>query len=137
MVLRLARLYGPGRASAELVNMLRSGGGVIVGDGSNYVSSLHVFDAATAHLAALEIDAGLYNVADDQPTTSLELVSAQTRAVGGPPPQRMPASVAHGQLGEASYMLTISPRVSNRRFKTASGWAPKHPNAIEGSESLL
>lgn len=137
VVLRLARLYGPGRASAELIEMLRERGGVVIGDGSNYVSSLHVADAATAHLAALQVEAGIYNVADDQPATSLELTTAQTKAVGGPPPRGIPISLARTRLGETAGMLAVSQRISNLRFKEASGWVPAYPNAVEGWESLL
>lgn len=136
VVLRLARLYGPGQASAELVSMLRERGGIVVGDGANYVSNLHVADAATAHLAAFNVEAGIYNVADDRPATSLELTTAQTKAVSGPPPQVIPMSLARTQLGETADMLTVSQRISNLRFKKESGWAPEYPDAVEGWESL-
>jgi nucleoside-diphosphate-sugar epimerase len=35
-------------------------------------------------------------------------------------------------LGDRSTSLTRSLRVSNARFKTATGWAPRYPSAREG-----
>lgn len=136
VVLRLGRLYGPGRASSELVEMLRKGRGVVVGDGSNYVSSLHVADAASAHVAALDVPAGIYNVVDDNPAPSFELIEAQAEAVGGAPPRRIPTWVARLLMGDRARVLTDSHRVSNSRFKAASGWTPTYPDAIAGARSL-
>lgn len=136
VILRLSRLYGPGRASAELVEMLRKGRGIVVGDGSNYVSSLHVSDAATAHLAALDIPAGIYNVTDDEPLTSLDLMTAQALAVGGSPPRRLPTWIGRLALRDAFGILTVSQRVSNARFREVSGWRPSFPDAATGATSL-
>lgn len=136
VVLRLGRLYGPGRASAELVEMLRRGRGIVVGDGSNYVPNLHVVDAATAHVAALDVPAGIYNVVDDNPVRSLELAMAQAEAVGGKPPRRIPAWVGRLLMGDTVRVLADSQRVSNSRFKAASGWSPSYPDAISGAASL-
>ncbi len=136
VVLRLGRLYGPGRVSAELVEMLRSGRGIVVGDGSNYVPSLHIADAAAAHVAALDIPAGIYNVVDDNPVRSLELATAQAEAVGGTPPRRIPAWVGRLLMGDTVRVLTDSQRVSNSRFKAESGWRPTYPDAITGARTL-
>jgi hypothetical protein len=35
-------------------------------------------------------------------------------------------------LGDRSTSLTRSVRVSNAKFKTATGWAPRYPSAREG-----
>lgn len=136
VVLRLARLYGPGRASAEHVDLLRQGRVAVIGDGSNYVSSLHVHDSATAHLAGMQAPSGIYNVGDDRPLTSLELTTMQSQAVGGPTPPNIPSLVAHSQFGEAFGLLTVSHRVSNARFKRTCGWAPVFQSAADGLDSL-
>jgi nucleoside-diphosphate-sugar epimerase len=129
VVLRLARLYGPGHASAELVEQARRGRAVVVGDGANLVSSLHVHDAASAILAGLAVPAGVYNIADDQPRRAGELAATIADASGGPPPRTVPRSVASLLIGRAVELLTRSQRVANGRFRAAAGWAPSYPDA--------
>ena len=136
VVLRLGRMYGPGAASDELVAMLRNGRVIVVGDGENYVSSIHVDDAVTAHLAALELPEGTYNVVDDEPATSLELMSAQAAAVGGRPPRKIPTWLGRVVLRDAFGVLAVSQRVSNHRLREVSGWVPSHPNAVDGAQTL-
>jgi nucleoside-diphosphate-sugar epimerase len=130
VVLRLARLYGPGDASAELVELTRRGRAVVVGAGDNLVSSLHAADAASAIVAGLHAPSGTYNVADDHPQPSRALADAVTEAVGGGSPRSVPRPIARLLLGGAAELLTRSQRVANGRFRTAAGWAPAHPDAV-------
>ena len=125
VVLRMAGLYGPGKTSAEYIAAVRSGQIPIVGNGDNYVSSLHIADAAMALVAALTAPDGVYNVGDDAPMKSGDNLTALARVLGAPEPRRVPAGVG-------SRHLTISHRVSNRAFRSATGWAPKHPDAASG-----
>lgn len=132
VVLRLARLYGPGRASRDQVEALQRRGLPIVGDGQNYVSSIHTRDAATAVVAGLTAPPGVYNVVDDDPARSAELTEAMAGAVGAKPPRRVPVWLARLAAGKSVSLLITSQRVSNRKLKDATGWAPSHPSAIEG-----
>lgn len=136
VVLRLSRLYGPGRASSELLDMVRRGQGAVVGDGGNFTSNLHVEDAGTAVAAAMDTPEGTYNVTDDRPVTALEWMSAVAAAVKAPAPRQIPRWLARTLLGSAFRLLTISQRVSNRRFRQATGWEPHHPDPLVGVESL-
>jgi nucleoside-diphosphate-sugar epimerase len=129
VVLRLARLYGPGRASEEQIAQARAGRNVVVGSGDNHVSSLHRHDAGRAIAAAIDVPAGVYNVAEDRPTTAAELAEAISEGIAGPAPRRLPVGLARLLVGRASRLLTVSQRISNRRFRRASGWSPKHPEA--------
>jgi nucleoside-diphosphate-sugar epimerase len=129
VVLRLARLYGPGDASAELVEQARRGRSVVIGDGDNLVSSLHAADAAAAIVAGLRAPSGTYNVADDQPQPARVLAAAIAEAVGGRPPRSVPRPVARLLIGRAADLLTRSQRVANARFRSATGWEPSHPDA--------
>jgi len=125
IVLRMARLYGPGKTSGEYIAAVRNREIPIVGEGDNYVSSLHIDDAATALVASLTAPDGVYNVGDDEPMMAGDHLTALARVLGAPEPRRVPA-------GAGSPQLTISHRVSNRAFRSATGWAPKHPNAASG-----
>src|SRR4051812_2476048 len=67
IVLRYGAFYGPG-ASEEMVDLVRKRKMPIVGDGGGIWSWIHVDDAASATVAAVERGArGIYNVVDDEP----------------------------------------------------------------------
>lgn len=130
VVLRLARLYGPGRASAEQLDHVRAGRAITVGHGDNFVSSLHRQDAGSAVAASVTAPAGTYNVADDAPARAWELDRGMAQACNAREPRRVPALVARLAVGRATNLLTVSQRVSNRRFRTTTGWSPAHPDAV-------
>jgi nucleoside-diphosphate-sugar epimerase len=132
VVLRLARLYGPGAASHEYVESVRSRSLPIVGKGDNYVSSIHVFDAATALAAAIAAPDGTYNIGDDLPMRSGENLRALVAALGAPDPRRIPKWLAKLALRKAAEILTVSHRAKNDAFKSATGWQPGFPSAVEG-----
>ena len=71
LVLRPAAIYGPGRGIHE---SMRAGTYRLMGDGSNYVSRIHVDDLAAITVAALISDfIGAYPVADLKPCPALEI----------------------------------------------------------------
>jgi nucleoside-diphosphate-sugar epimerase len=137
VILRLSRLYGPGRTSAELMDAVAARKLPIVGTGDNLVSHLHVDDAASAIIAALDSPAGTYNVSDDEPVSSAEDLGLLASALAAPPPRRVPAWVAKALAGSAAGLLTVSHRVSNRRFRDVTGWAPVHPSVATGWSSVI
>jgi nucleoside-diphosphate-sugar epimerase len=108
----------------------------VIGNGGNYVSSLHVHDAGAAVAAALDAPGGVYNLGDDQPVTALEWTSPLAAALGAPPPRRLPGWLARLVLGGAAGLFTVSQRVSNRRFCQATGWRPRHPSVEAGWPTL-
>ena len=105
----------------------------VPGRGDNFFSSIHVDDAAAAVLASLELPSGEYNVVDDEPLTAKEYAVAMTKAIRAPRPWSMPTWIFRmvAGRGPTSYILR-SQRVSNARFKKATGWAPRYPSAREG-----
>ncbi len=130
--LRLARLYGPGRASAEYVTAIGQGELPIVGDGHPYVSSLHLDDATTALVAALEAPTGVYNVGDDEPVTERAFKRSLAEAVDAPEPPHVPLEAVAAIYGDLTKLITLSHRVSNRRFRDTTGWAPRYPSVLDG-----
>ncbi|HZP29753.1 MAG TPA: NAD-dependent epimerase/dehydratase family protein [Acidimicrobiia bacterium] len=97
----------------------------------SYTSSIHSADAASAVVAALDAPAGVYNIVDDEPLTRRDFTDAFSAAFGLghlfiTPPWLMKL------LGRstADYLLR-SQRVSNRKFREATGWAPRHRSARE------
>ena len=135
--LRMARLYGPGEVSREYVEAMRKREIPVVGRGANYVSSLHIEDAATAVAASLNAPDGTYNVGDDEPVTSLVYTSTLAELLSAPKPRRIPGAAVQMALGKASSLLRPSQRVSNRKFRGTTGWAPARPTVVEGWQDVL
>ncbi|NJP89022.1 NAD(P)-dependent oxidoreductase [Nonomuraea sp. FMUSA5-5] len=132
VVLRLGWFYGPGAAHSEqLFAQARHHVAVVLGRPGGYVSSIHLADAATAVVAALAAPGGTYNVVDDEPLTKRAYADALARAAGAAPWVRGPGRLAYA-FGDRLTSLTRSLRVSNARFRTATGWAPRYPSAREG-----
>ena len=92
-----------------------------------YIPTISVDDCATAVVAALDAPAGVYNIVDDEPLTRAEYAAALAEAVGVKS-LRHPPKLATKAAGEQGAMLARSQRISNRRFKDATGWAPQYPS---------
>lgn len=137
VTLRFAQLYGPGRVSAGVVAALRSRKIPLVGNGHNYVSSIHVDDAGAAVVAALSATSGIYNVGDDQPLRIRDRLELQARAVSAPEPRRVSIGLASLLVGKAAHQLTVSQRVLNRRLRERTGWTPTHPSIRDGWATVL
>lgn len=132
VVLRLGFFYGPGARHAEqLLALARWHITPVLGPPDTYLSSIHVADGGRGVASALEVPAGIYNVVDDEPLTKRDYAAAISDAAGKKGWIRGPGRLAL-LAGDRSSSLTRSFRVSNRRFKEASGWAPNYPNARVG-----
>jgi 2-alkyl-3-oxoalkanoate reductase len=137
VVLRLARVYGPGRASAEYIESIEKRKLPMVGTGLNFVSSLHTHDAGLAVATALTAPDGTYNVTDDEPQPSRAILEAIASELGVRSPRRIPAWVSNVAVGKATKLLTVSHRVSNHHLKQATGWRPKYGSALDGWTEIV
>lgn len=136
VVLRFGGLYGPDALLAEMLNMMRRGMSPVPGDPGAFLSSLSQDDAATAVVAALGVPAGTYNVVEDEPMRRGDWTRSLATAAGIPVPRPIPAwMTAIG--GSMLRLMSRSERVSNRRFRDASGWAPKYPKASDAWGDVL
>ena len=103
VVLRYGALYGPGTSMAPdgpqpvAVRKLRF---PVIGNGGGYWSLLHVYDAATAALAALTHGAGVYNLVDDDPAAVREWLPYLADLLGAQPPRHVPTWVGRLAVGE-------------------------------------
>jgi nucleoside-diphosphate-sugar epimerase len=139
VVLRMGAFYGPTAPSAvEMVTTARRRGlAVVVGPVGAYQSVIWVDDAASAVVAALERGpAGVYDVVDDEPLTRGEVVAALAAAVGRRRLVRVPWSLLRVVGGSAAGTIGRSQRVSNRRFREATGWEPSVRDARAGLRRL-
>jgi len=135
--LRYGAFYAPYAPSTlDTIRLARRRWLPVPGNGSNYVSSIHVDDAASAAVAALEAPAGAYNIVDDEPLRMRDYARAVTDAIGAKPSRRVPRwlfKLIGG--GPAKYILS-SQRVSNKKFKAAVGWSLRYPSAREGYAAI-
>jgi 2-alkyl-3-oxoalkanoate reductase len=139
IALRYGGFYGPGTSIAldpvgEQVEAVQKRRFPVVGSGDGVISLIHITDAATATVAALEGGRpGIYNVADDEPAAAREWLPALAEAVGAKPPRRVPRWVGRLLAGEAlTAMMTEGRGASNEKAKRELGWQPRYASWREG-----
>ncbi|HET7215052.1 MAG TPA: NAD(P)-dependent oxidoreductase [Terriglobia bacterium] len=133
IVLRFGGFYGPeSNQTVDMISMMRRRLFVQPGPGSHYISSIYIPDAGAAVLASLNAPSGIYNVADENPVTFKEYLHSLADTVHVPKPFRFPGALGKATFGGVWSYLSRSLRVSNARFKKASGWKPGVPSVIEG-----
>ena len=131
VVLRYGGFYGPGTSldeGGEHVELLRKRRFPIGGDGRGVWSFVHIDDAATATVAAIEGGpVGVFNVVGDDSAPVAEFLPALARQVGAPAPRRLPAWLV--RLAAGPQALSVMTRVrgaSNAKAKRELGWRPEH-----------
>jgi nucleoside-diphosphate-sugar epimerase len=111
----------------------------IVGPGTGTFSFLHIEDAASATVAALDRGApGIYNIVDDEPAQLSDWLPVYAEALGAKPPRRVPVWLAKLAAGSSvAAMATQLRGASNAKAKRELGWQPTHPSWRRGfAESL-
>jgi 2-alkyl-3-oxoalkanoate reductase len=100
----------------------------VVGDGGAVWSFIHVDDAATATVAAIEHGRpGIYNVVDDDPAPVREWLPYLAEVTGAKRPRRVPPWLAKRFVGEHGVaMLTQTRGASNAKAKRELGWRPQY-----------
>ncbi|WP_220040082.1 NAD-dependent epimerase/dehydratase family protein, partial [Nonomuraea aridisoli] len=132
-VLRFGGLYGPG-ATDDQAELVRRRKFPLVGDGAGYASWLHLDDAASATVLAVELGAkGVFNIVDDEPAPAREWLPYLAGVVGGKPPMRVPKWLARMVAGEVAVMMMTEGRgFSNAKAKRELGWRPRYPSWRQG-----
>lgn len=132
VVLRFGLFYAPyARSTIDSVRLAQRGLFPVLGPGTQFVSSIHVDDAAAATVAALDVPSGVYNVVEDEPVRFRDYAQALGSSLGVAPRLRLPAWLVRAIMGGGSHVMLVSRRVSNRRFRAATGWTPRAASARE------
>ena len=139
VVLRYGWFYGP-RTSLDrngpIAEAVRRRMLPIVAGGTGLWSFLHIYDAASAALAALHCKAGIYNVADDEPALVRDWISKLAEFLAARSPFHVPAWMARFLIGEHGVALMRANRgMSNSKAKRELSWAPRYPNWRDGFKS--
>jgi len=134
IVLRYGGFYGPGTGisadpEALLTNAIRRRRFPIIGDGGGIWSHVHIEDAASATVAAVDHGGpGIYNVVDDEPAPVREWLPFLAEQLGAKEPRRIPRFVARLVAGKAAVlMMTEVKGASNAKAKRELGWQPSWP----------
>jgi nucleoside-diphosphate-sugar epimerase len=132
-VLRYGGLYGPG-ANDDQVKLVRKRMFPLVGGGTGYFSWVHVDDAASATVLALEQKAtGVFDIVDDEPAPVSEWLPYLAQCAGAKPPRRIPAWLARLLAGEmVTGMMTQGRGFANAKAKRELGWQLRYPSWRQG-----
>jgi nucleoside-diphosphate-sugar epimerase len=125
IALRYGGFYGDENA---MVRAVRKRQFPLIGDGAGVMPFVHVDDAATATVRALDAQGpAIYNVTDDESAPMREWLPALAAAVGAKPPYRLPAWVGRLAMGKTLTMMTEARGASNAKAKTELGWVLRYP----------
>jgi nucleoside-diphosphate-sugar epimerase len=119
--LRFGAFYAPYAPSTlDTAKLARRGLFPVAGKGENYFS----------------LPSGEYNVVDDEPLTQEEYAAAVTNSINAPPSRHIPEWLFRLIGGGPANYILRSQRVSNAKFKQATGWKPRYKSAREGWQQV-
>jgi 2-alkyl-3-oxoalkanoate reductase len=139
LVLRYGGFYGPGTSlssdpRAAMNEPIRKRQFPVIGDGGGVWSFVHIEDAATATVAAVERGApGVYQVVDDEPAPVREWLPAVASTLHAKPPRHLPRWLGRLAAGEAgTVMMTEVRGASNAKAKRELQWQPRYASWRRG-----
>ena len=132
IALRYGFFYGA--PNDGLIEPVRKRQFPIVGSGEGASSFIHLEDAASATVLALEHEGpAIYNIVDDDPAPVREWLPVLAEALGAKPPRRFPVWLARLFAGEPGVMLGTEARgASNAKAKRELGWTLRYPSWRQG-----
>jgi len=137
-VLRYGWFYGPG-AIDDLVEVVRKRQFPVVGGGTGYSSWVHLDDAASATVLAVEQQVkGVFNIVDDEPAPASEWLPYLAACAGAKPPKRVPKWLARLLAGQVAVtMMTEGRGFSNAKARRELGWELRYPSWRQGFKAGL
>jgi nucleoside-diphosphate-sugar epimerase len=135
VIFRLAGIYGPGRSALERI---RDGRARRIEKSNHALSRIHVDDIVTLLEASLERpnQHPVYNVCDDEPASTFDVVTYAATLLGVEPPAPEPFESAVMSSAAERYFLE-SRRISNALARDSLGWRPQYPTYREGLAAIL
>ncbi len=142
LVLRYGQFYGPGTyydRGGSIERQVSKRMLPVIGPGTGVASFIHVEDAASATVAALDRGGpGIYNVTDDEPAAMRDWLPIYAEATGAKPPRHVPVWLARLVGGRIAVQFGVHLRgASNAKAKRELGWQPRHPSWREGFRAAL
>jgi 2-alkyl-3-oxoalkanoate reductase len=129
VAMRYGFFYGPGTwycNDGDIGEQVRRRQVPIIGEGQGVSSFVHIEDAASATVAALECAPGAYNIVDDDPSPQCVWLPAFARACGAPEPPRITEQDALVAAGADSvYYATRLRGASNEKARRDLDFRPR------------
>ena len=134
-IFRLAGIYGPGRSALD---QIRSGRARRIDRPDHLFSRVHVDDIVAVLQASMaRADPGtIYNVCDDAPAASADVVAFAAELLGADPPPLVAFEDA-GLSPMARSFYADNRLVSNKRIKTNLGVTLRYPDFRTGLRRVL
>jgi nucleoside-diphosphate-sugar epimerase len=140
VVLRYGLFYGPETGSTvQMIAMVKRRMLPRIRGDRGLLSNIHVDDAASATVAALErAPAGsLYDIVDDRPMSFSEIVDNLATAARAPRPFTVPAWLPRLLMPYMARMVALRLPLSNEKARAELGWRPAYPTIREGLAQTL
>jgi len=140
VVLRYGLFYGPDTGSTlQMIAMVKRRMLPMIRGDRGLLSNIHVDDAASATVAALErAPAGCtYDIVDDRPVSFSEIAATLASAAGAPRPFAVPLWVPRLVMPYMARMVSLRLPLSNEKAKADLGWQPAYPTIREGLAQTL
>ncbi|RPE41078.1 nucleoside-diphosphate-sugar epimerase [Streptomyces sp. Ag109_O5-1] len=136
--LRYGAFYGPG-AIDDQVELVRKRQYPLVGRATGYSSWIHLDDAASATVLAVEQKArGVFNIVDDEPAPAADWLPYLAECAGAKRPYRAPVWLARLLAGEQAVVIMTQGRgFSNAKAKRELGWELRYPSWRQGFKAAL
>jgi nucleoside-diphosphate-sugar epimerase len=134
-IFRLSGIYGPGRSALD---RLRAGSARRIVKEGQVFSRIHVDDIAQVLAASIARPnpGAVYNLADDEPAPSDEVIAYGAELLGLPVPPAIPYEEAELSPMAASFYAE-SRRVRNERIKHELGVRLRYPDYRAGLQGIL
>jgi nucleoside-diphosphate-sugar epimerase len=136
--MRYGGFYGPG-ASDDQLELVRKRQFPLVGGGTGYFSWVHLDDAASATVLAVEQQAqGVFSIVDDEPAPASVWLPYLAAVAGARKPMRVPTWLARLIAGDVAVaMMTEGRGFSNAKAKRELGWELRYPSWRQGFKEGL
>jgi nucleoside-diphosphate-sugar epimerase len=134
-IFRLAGIYGPGRSALDSV---RAGHTRRINKPDHVFNRIHVDDIVQALIASTDQPkpGDIYNLADDDPAPSHELISYACKLLGKTPPPLLDFN-DYDMTPMATSFYRDNKRVSNKKIKEKLGITLKHPDYKSGLDAIF
>ena len=135
-VFRLPGIYGPGRSA---IDQVKAGMARRIDKPGQVFSRIHIEDIAATVVAAMTTPhpGAIYNVVDDLPASSSDLIAYACELLGRPVPPAIPwVEIEPTMSAMARSFYSENRRVKNDRLKSELGVALRYPTYREGLRAI-
>ena len=135
-IFRLPGIYGPGRSA---VDQVKAGTARRIDKPGQVFSRIHIEDIAATVVAAITTPhaGAIYNVVDDLPASSSDLIAYACELLGTPVPPAIPwAEIEPAMSAMARSFYSENRRVKNDRIKRELGIVLRYPTYREGLKAI-